>query len=65
MKALLEANGAEVLALAVIIYQPTPRTPDFGPLPLYYLAKLDATYYRDAGSCDLCRQGKPVEKVRV
>ncbi|MEK7405677.1 MAG: phosphoribosyltransferase family protein [Acidobacteriota bacterium] len=65
MKALLEANGAEVLALAVIVYQPTPRTPDFGRLPLYYLAKLEATYSRDAGSCDLCRQGIPIETVRV
>ncbi len=65
MKNLLEANGAEVLALAVIVYQPTPQTPDFSPLPLYYLAKLEAMYYRNAASCDLCRQGKPIENVRV
>jgi orotate phosphoribosyltransferase len=65
MKALLESNGAEVLGLAVIVYQPTPKTPDFSPLPLYYLAKMDATYYTDAGSCELCRRGVPVAKVRV
>lgn len=65
MKALLEANRAQVMALAVIVYQPTPKTPDFSPLPLYYLAKMDATYSTDAASCDLCRRGVPIEKVRV
>ena len=49
----------------MVIYQPTPKTPDFSPLPLYYLAKLDATYYTDAASCDLCRRGVPVEKVWI
>jgi orotate phosphoribosyltransferase len=65
LKALLEANGATVMALAVIVYQPTPKTPDFSPLPLYYLAKMDASYYADASSCELCRRGMPLEKVRV
>jgi orotate phosphoribosyltransferase len=63
MKKLLEANGAEVVGLAVLIYQPTPRTPDFSPLPFYYLAKLEASYYRDAASCELCKEGVPIEKV--
>jgi orotate phosphoribosyltransferase len=65
LKTLLEANGAEVVALAVIIYQPTPRTPDFSPLPFYYLAKLDATYAQDAASCEMCKRGVPIEKVWV
>jgi orotate phosphoribosyltransferase len=65
LKQLIEANGALVVGLAVVIYQPTPKTPDFSPLPLYYLAKLDATYYTDAASCDLCRRGAPVEKVWI
>ena len=65
LKALVESKGAEVVGLAVVIYQPTPKTPDFSPLPLYYLAKLDASYYRDAASCDLCKKGVPVEKVWV
>ncbi len=65
LKALLEANGAVVMALAVIVYQPTPRTPDFSPLPLYYLAKMEASYYADAASCELCHQGVPCEIVRV
>jgi orotate phosphoribosyltransferase len=63
LKRLVESQGAQVLGLAVIVYQPTPKTPDFSPLPLYYLAKLDASYYTDAQSCELCRQGVPVEKV--
>jgi orotate phosphoribosyltransferase len=63
LKALLEANGAHVMGLAVMIYQPTPKTPDFGSLPLYYLAKLDAIYYQDAPSCELCKRGIPIEKV--
>lgn len=65
LKTLVESKGAQVVGLAVVIYQPTPRTPDFSPLPLYYLAKLDASYYRDAASCDLCKQGVPAEKVWV
>jgi orotate phosphoribosyltransferase len=65
LKRLVESTGAEVVGLAVIVYQPTPKTPDFSPLPLYYLAKLDATYYMDAGSCDLCRRGVPAEKVWI
>ena len=65
LKALLESNGANVLGLAVVIYQPTPDTRDFGNLPLYYLAKLDATYYTDAAHCELCRRGDPAVSVWV
>jgi orotate phosphoribosyltransferase len=65
MKKLLEASGAIVVGLAVIIYQPTPSTIDFGPLPLYYLAKLDAIYYSDAAHCELCKRGDRPEKVWV
>lgn len=65
LKKLVESTGAEVVGMAVIIYQPTPKTVDFSPLPLYYLAELDATYYKDAGSCDLCKRGVPVEKVWI
>ena len=65
MKTLLESRGAQVMGLAVIIYQPTPKTRDFGSLPLYYLAKLEASYYADAAHCDLCRRGVKLEKVWV
>ena len=65
MQTLLESRGARVLGLAVIIYQPTPSTKDFGSLPLYYLAKLEASYYSDAEHCDLCRRGVKMEKVWI
>ncbi|MDE3168428.1 MAG: phosphoribosyltransferase [Acidobacteriota bacterium] len=65
LKALLESHGATVVGLAVVIYQPNPDIFDFGNLPLYYLAKLEASYYADAQHCDLCRQGVPLEKVWV
>jgi orotate phosphoribosyltransferase len=65
MKTLLESRGATVVGLAVVIYQPTPDTKNFGALPLYYLAKLDARYYADTAHCDLCRRGAKVEKVWV
>jgi orotate phosphoribosyltransferase len=62
LKKLLEADGAVVVGLAVVIYQPNPDMIDFGSLPLYYLAKLDARYYADAAHCELCKRGEPVEK---
>jgi orotate phosphoribosyltransferase len=65
MKTLLESRGAQVLGLAVVIYQPNPNTVDFGSLPLYYLAKLEASYYSDAAHCDLCRRGVKLQKVWV
>ncbi len=65
LKKLLEANGAVVVGLAVVLYQPTPNTFDFGNLPFYYLAKLDASYYRDTAACELCKAGTPLEKVWV
>lgn len=65
LKQLLESRGAIVVGLAVIIYQPTPNTTDFGTLPFYYLAKLDASYYADAAQCEMCQRGVPLEKVWV
>jgi len=68
MKTLLESRGATVAGMAVVIYQPTPNTVNavnFGSVPLYYLAKLDASYYTDAAHCELCKQGMPLEKVWV
>ncbi|HLY18417.1 MAG TPA: phosphoribosyltransferase family protein [Bryobacteraceae bacterium] len=65
MQELLESRGARVVAMAVVIYQPNPRTRDFGNLPLYYLARLNASYYADAAHCDLCKQGAPLQKVWV
>jgi orotate phosphoribosyltransferase len=65
LKRLLESAGATVVGLAVVIYQPTPKTVSFGNLPLYYLAKLDASYYADSAHCELCQTGRPLEKVWI
>jgi orotate phosphoribosyltransferase len=65
LKAILESYGAEVVALAVVVYQPTPTTHDFGNLPIYYLTRLDASYYSSAEECTLCKKGAPVEKVWI
>jgi orotate phosphoribosyltransferase len=63
LKALVESHGAEVVGLAVAVYQPNPTVADFGNLPFFYLAKMDATYYNDSGSCELCKRGVPAEKI--
>ncbi len=51
------------MGIAVAVYQPNPDIADFGNLPLFYLAKMDAVYYKDASSCELCRKGVPVVRV--
>ena len=65
LKALVESNGAEVVGLAVIVYQPNPQTADFGSLPLYYLAKLEGCFFVDESTCELCKKGVPVQEIRV
>jgi orotate phosphoribosyltransferase len=60
---LLEKQGARVMALAVMVYQPGPMTRTFGALPLYYLARLEVNYYADPASCELCRRGLPPERI--
>lgn len=47
LKAVVESYGAEVVGVAVMIYQPWPDAPDFAPLPLFYLAKLDSFASRE------------------
>jgi orotate phosphoribosyltransferase len=63
LRTLLESKGAEVVGLAVAVYQPNPTIADFGNLPVFYLAKMDAMYYKDSASCELCRKGVPVVRV--
>lgn len=65
LKKLLESFGAIVVGLAVIIYQPNPKTLDFGTLPLYYLARLNAAYAVDGAHCEWCRAHVPLEKVWI
>jgi orotate phosphoribosyltransferase len=63
LRTLVESRGAEVVGLAVAVYQPNPTIADFGNLPIFYLAKMDSTYYKDSDSCELCKRGVPVEKI--
>jgi orotate phosphoribosyltransferase len=65
LKALLEAYGANVLALAVVIHQPIPEAAPLDGMPFYYLAKLEASYYIHGEKCELCRAGVPLEKVWI
>ncbi|MCC6860230.1 MAG: phosphoribosyltransferase [Bryobacterales bacterium] len=65
VKEYVESRGAQVVALAVVVYQPTPRTPSFGDLPFYYLAKLEASYRTSAENCEWCARGVPLERVWV
>lgn len=65
LKQIVEANGDQVVGIAVMVYQPTPSTPDFDGIPLFYLARLQGRYWRNADQCELCRAGIPVEDVIV
>jgi orotate phosphoribosyltransferase len=62
-KALIESRGAQVVGVAVLFYLPTPNTAGFGALPLYYLAELEISCYADAGSCELCERGVPLQHL--
>jgi orotate phosphoribosyltransferase len=63
LRNLVESYGANIVGLAVAVYQPNPSVLSFGNLPLYYLAKMEASYYKDSSACDLCRRGVPLQKV--
>jgi orotate phosphoribosyltransferase len=63
LRNLVQSHGADIVGLAVAVYQPNPSVADFGSLPLYYLAKMDASYYKDSTACDLCRRGVPLQKL--
>jgi orotate phosphoribosyltransferase len=64
LKNLVESRGGEVVAIAVVVYQPSPSARSFDPLPFYYLARLDTTYSKP-DLCDQCKRGVPIEKVLV
>jgi orotate phosphoribosyltransferase len=64
LKAKIESFGAIVVAMAVVIFHPTPKVQTVGDVPFYYLARLDASYYPDAASCELCKKSQLSERVR-
>jgi orotate phosphoribosyltransferase len=63
LRNLVESHGANIVGLAVAVYQPNPSVATFGSLPLYYLAKMEASYYKDSTACELCRRGVPLERL--
>ena len=65
LKDLVESSGADIVGLAVAVYQPSPTVEDLGQIPLFYLAKMNAVYYKDSSSCELCKKDVPIQKVWV
>jgi orotate phosphoribosyltransferase len=65
LRMLLESYGAVVVALAVVVFQPNPLMGTFKDLPLLYLTRLEASYYADASSCEMCKKSEPIENVWV
>jgi orotate phosphoribosyltransferase len=63
IKNLVEAAGAEVVGVAVIVAQMAPDCPDFAPLPLYWLAKLDPLNLYDGAEHELSYPDRPLEKI--
>ncbi|MBI2686162.1 MAG: phosphoribosyltransferase [Acidobacteria bacterium] len=65
IKKMVEAAGAEVVGLAVIVAQMAPDCPDFAPLPVYWLAKLDPLNLFDGDAADLSYPDRPVERIWI
>lgn len=61
LRRLCQANGAEVMAVATLVYQPSPDTPPMRDLPFFYLAKVNARFDLDSEYCEQCKQGIPLE----
>jgi len=64
MKTLVESAGGQVIAIAVMVYQPHPGHARFDGLPFYELARLDTAYVQP-GACDQCKSGVPVTRVQL
>ena len=65
LRRVVEENGDQVVGIAVMVYQPNPDTPSFDGIPLFYLARLEGRYWRNADGCELCKQGMPAEDIIV
>lgn len=65
LRKLLEDAGAQVMAVAAVVYEPYPNVEQFAGLPLYYLARLEAEFDADAQSCEACKNRTPLESVWV
>ncbi|MFN7922563.1 MAG: phosphoribosyltransferase family protein [Bryobacteraceae bacterium] len=65
LQKLCEANGAEVMGMAVVVYQPNPAIPDFGGIPLFYLAKLDSVFRTNDDSWPGFQPGMQPTKIWI
>jgi orotate phosphoribosyltransferase len=65
LKQLVEEKGGEVVAVAIVVYQPMPGALTFGKLPFYSLATLPSIDSANAASCGQCAKGVPITKVRI
>jgi orotate phosphoribosyltransferase len=65
LKKLVESRGGEIVGVAVVVNQPIPGAVNMDPLPFYSLVNLDAAYYKNAATCELCEQGIPLVKTLV
>lgn len=65
LKRLVEDEGGEVIAMAVVVHQPYPDAATFGDLPFYKLATLHSKFYPSAAACESCVKGAPVTKVTI
>ncbi len=65
MLTLLSSWGANVVAIATVVCQPTPRTRSFEGIPVYHLAKFEANIVSAGENCEQCRAGEPAVKVWV
>lgn len=59
LRDLIREHGAQVVGVAVMVYQPTPVTPAIEDVPFFHLARLDTMYYQNEQSVQL----KPDEEV--
>jgi orotate phosphoribosyltransferase len=65
LRKMLESAGAQVVAVAAIVYQPYPQVEPFEGLPLYYLARTEWSYDADAAACEACKNRTPLQTVWV
>lgn len=63
LRRICEANGAEVIGLATVVYQPNPDCIEFKDLPFFYLAKLNSTFKTAEDTWSGMKPG--MEPVRV
>lgn len=64
LRALVEAAGAKVMALAVLVHQPFENALQFPGLPLFKLLTIQPRYWRPE-ACPLCGRREPATPVSV